>query len=606
MPGWFSRCIRPLVLSGVALVQTAAGNTPSAAADNPAFNRWAPTAVLLAPTQGRPVFVEPEQSFRIVAQIPTLSAEPRFVLVSRRYPPHEHLLEPDADAGRILVAGQPQELRVPAGVPAQTYDLEIRCGTVQLTARHGVAVGRIGSRIRLVHLSNMNIGDAGAPVFDQRLIDEVNLVSPTLVVATGDYLDVTHSDRNAGWAQLTDFFARFDAPALMACGDHDDMELYSRYIAPSPIDLVRVGPYLGVVLFDHPRRPIDQDAAQIRWVERALAPHEHTLLSFVVSHDESPNLLRYWQRQGTLADVVHSARLGLWFAGGHRDWDGCEYRALVDDAHPLLLLRTHQASSAAREAAQGVSHYRIVDLDGEHAWLPQGDPTSGGVAHSTAVGRLGVTWHGPNDGSQAQLSFTALNNLPHRLNGLTLRVLLKRAGDDRPWCLGGTIERLVNLGEMWECRVMFDLPDKGSLKAVVGTGPTPWHPVVRADFGIQHRLTLARRVSADGVTYLSALDQPGTVRLRNDDNRTVDIRPLVRLDGNPIAYRLSDGERPFATAYGLRLAAGAEATLQLDLSAIRVNPGRRELQVYVTDSPVRSPTCFPLDVHVTETETARR
>ena len=44
---------------------------------------------------------------------------------------------------------------------------------------------------------------------------------------------------------------RLDAPALLACGDHDDMTLYSKYVAPSPIGVVDLGRFRGVVLLDH-------------------------------------------------------------------------------------------------------------------------------------------------------------------------------------------------------------------------------------------------------------------------------------------------------------------------------------------------------------------
>lgn len=189
-----------------------------------------------------------------------------------------------------------------------------------------------------------------APSFDQRLIEEVNLVAPTLIVATGDFLDATHADPPVGWRELIDCLTRFDAPIVMACGDHDDIELYSRHVAPSPIGLVNVGRHRALLLFDHPRGPIHRNPEQLRWVERTLGTPGFDGLTFVVTHDDSPNLLRHWQQQGTLTRMIRSGRIGLWFAAGHQDWDGQVYGDVIDAAVPMVYLRTQQSSSTPAAA----------------------------------------------------------------------------------------------------------------------------------------------------------------------------------------------------------------------------------------------------------------
>ena len=38
---------------------------------------------------------------------------------------------------------------------------------------------------------------------------------------------------------------------------------------------------------------------------------------------------------------------------------------------------------------------------------------------------------------------------------------MRRDSGERPWCLGGRLERVITLPTLWECHVACDLPDKG-------------------------------------------------------------------------------------------------------------------------------------------------
>lgn len=554
-------------------------------------------AVLVTPTQGRPAFVEPGGVLRVVAQLPAESRETTVELVARDAPGHCHALRgalvADDPAGGS-VAG---DLAVPPEIPEQTYDLVIRWPGGTLLGRHAVAVRRIGRRIRLVHLSNMNVGEIGTPAFDMRLVDEVNLLGPTLIVTTGDYLDATHPDPERGWRELSEFLAQFDAPTLAACGDHDDVACYSRTLAPSPVGAIRVGPYTGLAIYDLPTHPVTDDPAQAEWVEQQLGGGGHRL-AFIVAHDECPNLLRLWARRGTLDQMVRAGRLGLWFSGGHRDWDGREYRSIVDAAGHMLYLRTDQSSGSTRDGATGVSHYRVLDLDGERA-IQYGRRTDTRVHASIPVGQLQLEWDGPNDGSRTRVGLTAVSALPFRLDRLTARAVVRKHGGVRPWCCGARLERVAELEQVWICWLTFDLPDKGMLHAVVGTDTPPAEPSVTVHFVVPQGLVLKERASGDGVTYATAGAWFGAAQLQNVGQAAVEVTPLVRLDGSPIGYRVVEEAGPVATAYRLRLAPRQVLTLQLDLSAVRVAPGRRELQVYLQGGASQVPACMPLDVTVT-------
>src|SRR5690606_33955745 len=139
---------------------------------------------------------------------------------------------------------------------------------------------------------------------------------------------------------LLAFIRRLDAPVIMACGDHDDVGLYSERVSPSPIGVVRIGRHRCIILYDHPAAPIDRDTDQLAWVERTLQSPGFDGLTIVVAHDDRPNLLAHWRSSGTLAERLRRGRIGLWLAGGHRDWDGVAFAELLRAAGPLRYVRT--------------------------------------------------------------------------------------------------------------------------------------------------------------------------------------------------------------------------------------------------------------------------
>lgn len=564
-----------LLLAAGGGVRAAPGPAPEAA-----------PATLLWPSQGRPVFVQPGGVLVVAAQPTDPAATLSFELVSTRAPSLRLPLTPMPTEGGL---GEVYRFDVPVDAPERTYDLEVRGPSGTTVGRHAVAVARLGRRVRLVHLGDMHVGELGVPDFDQRLIDEINLVAPTLVVASGDYLDVTHPEPDAGWRRLADFLARFDAPVLLACGDHDDLALYSRYMAPSPIGTIELGAYRGLVLYGLPSRPISADAEQVAWIERELADTPAELrMTLVVGHDDGRDLVAHWQRGGVLTEIVNAGRVGLWLAGGWMSDRPSPGSILPDAEVPMIGLRTPPASSTTRHGAAGVAHFRVLDIEGERVtfWGPVGP---GGLPGAIPVGRLHLSFDQPNDGRRDRVALTVVNSLPFRLDHVGVRVLLRRDGDRRLWCQGGRLERATAVGEVWDCRVALDLPDKGSVRAVVGTGAPPLLPDVAVRFAGPRALSV-------GPDFVVVDEWKGSVELTNRGPQTVEIMPLLRLDGEPVAYRVREEEGPLATAYHLRLAPRQRITLQPDMLALKIEPGRRELQVYVTGGATGAPVCWPLDV----------
>ena len=553
------------------------------------------TVGILAPTLGRPLFIAPGGKLQIVARLDHPAESTTFNLLNSELTRVRYPLKTGPGVRANLAQGATQTLIVPADVPPRTYDLEICSGERTLISRHCIAIGNFDRAIRVVHLSNMNLGDVCAPRFDQRLIDEVNLLAPTLIVATGDLLDATCSAPDAGWHDLLEQLTRFEAPLAIACGDHDNIDLYCRYVAPSPIGLIHVGRQRGLILLDHPRVPIGNNPEQIRWVERTLGTPGFDGLTFIVTHDDSPNLLSYWQQQGTLTRMLRAGRIGLWFAAGHTDWDGRAYRALIDAAAPLVFLKTHESSTALQGGSTGLSHYRVVDIIDNCVNLP-GETKSAQLPVSTPVGYLSAALNVPNDGTRSRIQITATNNLPYRLDGLGLSVYLRKSAGQRPWCHGARLVQVSEFDTYWMCRVAFDLPEKGSLRALVGSVLEPRQAECSVSYEVDRMLHFKRFNTATGLSFLQLVGPAPTIHITSHGPTPLTVAPLVRLDGDLLAYRPLEGQAPFATAYRPRIKPGETISLRLDLSAVRVAPGRRELQVYLEGLDAVVPYCQPIEV----------
>lgn len=538
------------------------------------------SARILAPTLGRPALIKPGESFLIGLRIPATVDVSEYKLAAPHEPLLSYPLEICSDAPVHLSGDHVIRVTVPANVPARTYDLVITAADSRLSSMHSVAVGNFEKRLRIVHLSNMNVGDVGAPTPDPRLVHEVNLVAPDLIVATGDYVDVTHPEPETAWRELLAMFRAFDAPVVMACGDHDSVEMYSNHVAPSPVGMIEFGRFRGLILYDLPRAPIIEDVEQLAWLEKRLVLPDPERITFIVTHDDTPNLLYYWQRQGLLNEQLRSGRIGLWFTGGHRDWEGRDYREIIAAAEPLLYVRTHQSSAAPRGGASGTPHYRVIDIVDGQARFPQTDSQSIDAPPSIPLGLLYAYADGPNDGSRSTMSICVTNNHAFRLTDLSYTVRLRKIPGHAPWIQGGRFATVIDCGEYWECRAKFDLPDKGGTRIQCGSGPIGVAHEMSVVFDVPEPMSFIRQTTVYGLPYYRSLTPAPRIRITNGGRLAKFLSPLIRLDGDLLAYRPISEAEHYATAYRFLLNPGESIELEVDASAIRVIPGRRDLQVY--------------------------
>ncbi len=588
MPQAIRAAMQPVAVSVAVLVAFVAAAAPGLPGPT-----WDDGPTILIPTQGRPVFVPPGGSFAFVVSLPRpgplgpVAAE----LVSDRPAARTQRLALPPDADARLAAGEPVMATVPDSAPDETFTLRVRVGSAPLEARHCVAVGSLGESIRIVHLADMNVGDLAAPDFDPRLVEEINLVAPTVVVATGNYLDPLHPDPADGWARLSAWLSQLDAPAILACGQRDDPAWYCRVAAASPVGEIAIGPLTAIVLLDHPDHPLADDAAQRDWAAAALrrAPGA----AFLVFNGPAPGLLTSWLKDGRLHDPSLTSRTIAYLFGGASGLDAGEAARMQRLVPGVLCARPRAASTTMLDGASGTPHYRILDMTRERAW-PRPESDGDAVPPSVPVGSLRAYYDGPNDGSDDHVAVTLVNRLPVRLNAVGVRLRVRRdASEAVPECRGGALTSCVATRGAWECRVRVDLPDRSAVRVRVGYRMPPAPPLAvgfdvpdRLEFepaaeGGTERLSRCPLRPVVRISLANAAGEPlGSASRDQALSAPVALLPLIRLDGNAVPYRALGSDARFAPAASCSVSPGQAVALELDLSALVVTPGRRELQVY--------------------------
>ena len=148
---------------------------------------------------------------------------PRLFLQNSLFPRLRYPLLPAGTLKRFGEGYAQADMSVAASTPPALYDLVLVAGGRETVNRRSVSVvAAFKTAFRFVHLSNMNIGDPTAIDFDPQIPEEVNLLAPEFIVATGDYTEWARlCDHPADWQRVLDYMARFDAPVYLLCGDHD-------------------------------------------------------------------------------------------------------------------------------------------------------------------------------------------------------------------------------------------------------------------------------------------------------------------------------------------------------------------------------------------------
>ncbi len=571
-------------------------------------------SVIVVPSQGRPVIVTPGDTFFFVLRL-RRSLGDRIVcrLVHSLVPEVACPLKADVKLGIVQGRYGQMILQVPWEATPGLYDLEVQGQDRNHISRQSVkVVEQFGDSLRIVHLSNMNIGDPAAPEFDELLVDEINLLAPDFVVCTGDLTEWGRAlaDPN-DWLRSLSFLGRIHAPAYIVCGDHDDEASFDRYVADNPMGTMDYGHYHGILMLDHSAHRLDSE--QVKWLIEDLDAHRDVRgFNFILMHNDELDVLDMLRREvKELPGFIRDHKLRMIITGGHIDWDLREFAGKLkglEGPGGLIYIRTHQSSTCMHDRATGVSHYRVIDVNGQEIdYIYPDDTATTNAQHSVPVGRLRVFYNRPNDGSQEQVVATVQNALNRVFENCRIWLRVAKKGGASPVVAGGQLVRVLDGKTYWMCEVRVDLPDKGGLKVMAANDPSSIPPpvpvtvTVAAEAATQPTttrqasstlLTFSHQHADAGLSYYRCVQRLSLV-LMNTTSEPQEVWPVVRLNGEVVPLDFVASERR-----PLRIEAGRQIALPLPLVLGRFSPGLHQLQVFFRSDPLKRVTVFPVSLRL--------
>jgi hypothetical protein len=302
--------------------------------------------------------------------------------------------------------------------------------------------------------------------------------------------------------------------------------------------------------------------------------------------------------------------------GGHVDWDRGEFADKLAGFEGLAYIRTHQSSTCMRDKATGVSHYRVVEVDGDRVdYVYPDDLARSPAQHSVPAGRLRVFYNvldeagaiagrAANDGSEHRILVTVQNGLNQPFEDCRLWLRLTKpapspaapdggVGQARGGQMavgGAALVRVLDGGDHLVAELAVDLPDKGAVRVMAvtkGTVPSPV-PVSVSLLGPQE-LTFQERQARFGVVYYTS-DDSLSIELTNRSSEPVTLWPVVRLNGTQIEV---DSQK-VGRRWPVVVPAQQAIVLPLKLTLGQLSEGPHLLQVYFLDDPLARLATFPV------------
>lgn len=558
-------------------------------------------SVIREPSQGRPIFITPGETFYFVMNLPqSFTGDVSFALQHALEPDLQYPLRPKTPPSYLNDEYCSLVLEVRPSTPLGLYDLVVKTSAATHYSRRSVkVVGKFKDKFRFVHLSNMNVGDLTAPEFDEMLPKEVNLLAPEFIVATGDYTEWARAlDDASSWTRVLRYFEKFNAPVFMLCGLHDHEASFAQFVASDPIGTIDYGNYHGLLLLDHAGNPIDQDYSQIQWVDADLKRHRQRRMNFIVSNSDELGLIDVWRERGNIRKFMDDHKVKLYIAGGSSDWDYKEFAAKLKGLDGFHFIRTHESSTCMRDRATGFSHYRVIEVDGDKlSYTYHPDDAAEKLQYSIPTGRLRAYLDAPNDGTAGRIVATVQNALNQSFRDARIWLRLAKQGDDaKPIVAPGRLVRVLDVGKYWACEVAFDLPDKGAVRIVasMNAADLPPAPPIAVAFEGSRNWAFTAETTDFGLNYFSSR-APAQLKLTNQSETTQSCWPVIRLNGAKL-----HPDRKVVPRVPMLLKPGQTVSLPLMLNLRRVSPGAHELQVYFLEDPLSRLKTFDVNLSFQE------
>ncbi|MFA5866208.1 MAG: hypothetical protein WC975_16165 [Phycisphaerae bacterium] len=568
---------------------------------------------ILEPTQGRAKIIKPAESFYFMFRADKLDVPKIEVsLVNALCEQEKIQLVAVAPPVAMQVNHWVMLLKAPELTPNGVYDLVIDLGIgYQRVPRAIKVVDKFKKQFRFVHLSNMNIGDPTAPDFDGRLINEINLLDPEFIIATGDFTENTQPKNGPqNWQAVKKFLGRFNAPCYILCGDQDDPASFSPQIAPGFVGAFDYGPYHFFFLMDTSFHPIEQDQLQIKALVNDLA-NRQSLMTFLVANRDDLGLLDGLKSIGKdPAEVFNNGKVRYLLFGGSTDWDYKEYADKLSAAklNNVAYIRTGQSSTCMKNGGPGFSRYRVFDVsESEVKYIYPDDQAATRSQSSIPTGSIRFFNLGPNDGTRKTERLTLLNTLNQSFPDC--RVVFRLAGSD-PKSVKIANARINQILVINAHQLMVlanvALPEKSSVQILATTDPA-----VEAQFQklpVQVKISSSTKINFKPVetpTGLKFLAAGETVELTllNTSNQGLKVNPQVTLDGQALIIQnpsLTQTKQVTAgvSEDGVDLPPGKAIKLSIKPVLRFIKSGKRLIEVYFLNDPLQRLTVFPVQVTV--------
>jgi hypothetical protein len=592
------------------------------AATQPSPNVQMEKLQILEPTQGRARIIKAGDSFYFMFRVEKLDM-PRIEasLVNSICPGERITLSAEGSTPTAIQGNHwVLMLKVPETTKPGVYDLMIDLGVgYQKVANAVKVIDQYKKKFRFVHLSNMNIGDPTSPDFDYRLVEEINLLNPEFIIATGDFIENAGVEHNSeSWRLVKKYLSRFNAPSYILCGDQDDPISFPSLINPSLVGTLDYGMLHFFFMMDSSYHPVEQDTAQIKSMITDLTNSKNGQTTFLVGNRDNLGVIDGLTTMGqNPADLFAQGKVRYLLFGGSTDWDFKEYAEKLSSVKvpDLAYVRTAQSSTCMKNGGSGVSQYRVFDVDGDQIrYIYPDEQASATLQHSVPVGRMKILYQGPNDGSQKMQMATVVNALNQSFDNC--RLIFRIAGTD-PGSVkiaNGKIERVIPTGKNeLVVSVLVDVPEKGATQVMVTSDPAAMGPYealpVKISLNTPKKLNFAAAETGPGLNFFASEDKL-ELTLANTSDRTISVVPQVTLGGQeliiareslPQSTPPANGDNsssPTSISNMINLAAGQTVTLLIQPAARYVYPGSHSIVVYLLNDPLRRAKAFGVNVAV--------
>jgi len=506
-------------------------------------------------------------------------------------------------------------LKAPELTKPGVYDLMIDLGIgYQRVPRAIKVVDEFKKRFRFVHLSNMNIGDPTAPDFDPILIDEINLLNPEFIIATGDYIEGAGSRADsASWTRIKKYFSRFNAPCFLLCGDQDDILGYPIHITPSQVGTFNYGSYHFFFMLDTSFHPIEQDPIQLRALVNDLKNLPQTTMTFLVGNRDNLGVLDGLKSIGKdPAAVLEEGKVRFLVFGGSTDWDFNEYAEKLASAklNNVGYVRTGQSSTSMKNGGQGVSQYRVFEInEGDVKYIYPAERGKVSSQFSVPAGHLRLFNHGPNNGTQPTERITILNTLNQSFADCRVAFRIAGTNPESVKVANGKLEQVFPCGNnQLLVLATVGVPEKSALQVLATTDAKTdaryQRPPVQVDLNSSGKISFKPAQTVSGLKFLIA-DETLELSLTNTSDQPMKVKPQANLNGQMLI--IQDPSRSNAKESAEETAAedegfdlDAKKTIKLTIKpALRsIKPGKHLVQVYLLNDPLQRLTVFPIQVDV--------